>query len=241
MELITCTGITVAGAIVIPENILNSQLKARSLLTGVYQQNLTNHERTIPGQYRNRKGMNTLFNIGDLIKGNDAEKYKVDFQTPPWAAKYMCSLIPAGVEKVLEPTPGVGNIVQCLDGYQVTAPKDFFLMRRQRFDCVVMNPPFSSKFAFLENSPTGFDFKGMRMGYWFLTECMKMSDNVIALMPWFTISDSDVRLRYLKKWGMVSVTALPRKTFEYARIQTCVFVLQKGFKGDTAFKVYDLL
>lgn len=72
-------------------------------------------------------------------------------------------------------------------------------------------------------------------------ECMNMSDNVIALMPWFTLSDSDVRLRALKKYGMKSLTALPRKTFEYVRIQTVVIELQKGYKGETAFKVFDLL
>lgn len=27
---------------------------------------------------------------------------------------------------------------------------------------------------------------------------MKMSDNVISLMPWYTISDSDVRMQYTK-------------------------------------------
>ena len=68
-----------------------------------------------------------------------------------------------------------------------------------------------------------------------------MSDNIIALMPWFTISDSDVRLRFLKSFGLKSITALPRKTFEYARIQTCVFELQKGWNEDTIFRVYDFI
>jgi hypothetical protein len=60
-------------------------------------------------------------------------------------------------------------------------------------------------------------------------------------MPWFTISDSDVRLRALKRYGLKSVTALPRKTFEYVRIQTVVLQLEKGYRGDTTFIVYDLL
>jgi hypothetical protein len=58
------------------------------------------------------------------------------------------------------------------------------------------------------------------------------------LMPWFTISDSDVRLRHIKSYGLKSITALPRKTFEYARIQTCVFELEKGFKGESLFKTF---
>jgi hypothetical protein len=102
-----------------------------------------------------------------------------------------------------------------------------------------MNPPFSSKYTF--GIPDELDMKGMRMGYYILTECMKMSDHIIALMPWFTISDSDVRLRYLKSFGLKSLTDLPRKTFQYARIQTCVFELKRGWNKNTVFQVYDLM
>jgi len=151
----------------------------------------------------------------------------------------MVSLIPEGVRSVLEPTPGKGNIVKLLDRYEVTAADNFFTTDRSvKYDCVVMNPPFSSRFAFgvPENFP-----KGMRLGYHILTTCMGMSDNIIALMPYFTISDSDVRLRFLKSFGMISVTALPRKTFEYARIQTVVLQLRNGYKGPTEFKLFERL
>jgi hypothetical protein len=157
----------------------------------------------------------------------------------------MVSLLPAGVKTVLEPTPGIGNIKNALQsaGYQVTAPQDYFLIdQRQKFDAVVMNPPFSSKFTFMENAPVADIGKsGMRMGYWFLTECMKKAPVVIALMPWFTISDSDVRLRMLIRYGLKSLTALPRKTFKYARIQTVVIHLEKGYMGGCLFKSYDCL
>lgn len=91
------------------------------------------------------------------------------------------------------------------------------------------------------HAPIELHKSGMRMGYWFLTDCMRRSDRVIALMPWFTISDSDVRLRQLYRWGLKSVTALPRKTFQFARIQTVVLDLEKGYDGDTLFKAYDCL
>ncbi|MCR9252307.1 MAG: hypothetical protein NXI20_17915 [bacterium] len=167
---------------------------------------------------------------------NNAEDFKTDFQTPPFVAKYMASLIPAGVETVLEPTPGQGNIVRELNRYQVTAPEDYFLLDKdQRFDCIVMNPPFSHKYCILDNAPIEFHKAGMKMGYQILLECMRMSDNVIALMPWFTLSDSDLRLRTLKNYGIKSLTALPRKTFQYARIQTVVIEMERGFKGTSAF------
>lgn len=171
-----------------------------------------------------------------------AQQLVNDFQTPPDVCRYMVSLLPNHVKTVLEPTKGLGNIVKALNGYDVTAPDDFFLIDKDlRFDAVVMNPPFSSGSAILTNAPKSFDLKGMKAGHYFLTQCMQKSDTIIALMPWFTISDSDVRLRYLADFGIRSITALPRKTFRYVRIQTCIIHLEKYFKGITEFRVYDFI
>ena len=162
-----------------------------------------------------------------------------EFQTPEAVAKYMCSLMPKETVTVLEPTPGEGNILKLLDEYQVTAPENFFALDPSRFDCIIMNPPFSMKYAF--GVPEGLNMKGLRLGYYILQECMKMSDRIIALMPLFTISDSDVRLRYLKTFGIKSITILPRKTFKYVRIQTAVFELIKGWEEETLFKAFEML
>lgn len=170
---------------------------------------------------------------------------KNDFQTPPAVAKYMVSLLPNGIKTVLEPTPGIGNIVQELklkfneNDTKIYEPENYFDLKKSKYDAIVMNPPFSSKYAF--GIPENYIVNGMRFGYQILVECMEMSDIIIAIMPWFTISDSDVRLRFIKKFGLKSITALPRKTFQYARIQTCVLELNKGFSKKTEFKVFDLL
>ncbi|MBN2286932.1 MAG: hypothetical protein JXI43_10825 [Tissierellales bacterium] len=157
-----------------------------------------------------------------------------DFQTPGHIVKYMISLIPPGVRIVLEPTPGEGNIVNVLDGkYEVTYPEDFFLLEKKRYDCIIMNPPFSSKYANTENAPK--EIKGMKIGYYILYQCMEISDIIIALMPWFTISDSDRRLQHIMEFGLKSLTALPRNTFKYSRIQTVVMELVKGFSQVTRF------
>jgi type I restriction-modification system DNA methylase subunit len=161
------------------------------------------------------------------------------YQTPIEIAKFMTSMIPEDAVTVLEPTPGDGNILRFLEKYDVTAPDDFFKLERQKFDCIIMNPPFSSKYTY--GIPEDLDQTGMRMGYYILTECMKMSNHVIALMPWFTLTDSDVRLRFLKTYGLKSITALPRKTFQYTRIQTCIFELHWGWNKETLFRVYDLI
>ena len=191
-----------------------------------------------------------LFDLKEYTVKNDADKFITDFQTPHPVCQYMASLIPPSAKSILEPTAGEGNIVRAIKnefnkrkdiGYYITAPVDYFLFKKQPFDCIVMNPPFSSKFAFMQNAPEGINKYGMRLGYHILIECTQMSNHIIALMPWFTISDSDVRLRYLKDYGLKSLTALPRKTFKYARIQTMIIELYKGFKGKTEFRVFDRL
>ena len=162
-----------------------------------------------------------------------------NFQTPPDICKYMVNMVPDSAKTVFEPTPGLGNIVKelkCKNRYQIVTADDFFLFdMSQKFDCIVLNPPFSSKSAYMKNAPKDVETTGMKLGYYILKKCMEMSDNLIALMPWYTISDSDVRMRYLRDFGIKSLTPLPRKTFKYARIQTVIIELEKGFKGSTAF------
>lgn len=107
-------------------------------------------------------------------------------------------------------------------GYDVTAPEDFFKMKQKRFDCIVMNPPFTP----------------MIKGYEILFACMKMSDVVIALMPWLTIINSEKRAKELKEYGVASIAHLPRKVFPGSRVQTCIIELHKGYKEKSIFKIY---
>lgn len=152
----------------------------------------------------------------------------------------MVSLLNKKTKTVLEPTPGIGNIVEALKGYDVTAPANYWdLDKNLRFDAVVANLPFSSKTFF--GCPAQYEGKGMAVTYAQMKVLMNMSDQVILLLPWFTILDSDVRMRLLYKYGLVSITALPRWTFKYARIQTCIYQLRKGYEGPTEFKVFELL
>jgi hypothetical protein len=162
------------------------------------------------------------------------------FQTPLPVCKYMSSWVRPGVKTILEPTPGMRNLSQTLidDGYSVTEPENYFLLDPAlRFDCVVMNPPFSRKWAY--GLPENYQHYGMRLGYQILIECMEKTNDVVALMPWFTISDSDLRLRHLKEYGLRAIIALPRKTFRYARIQTTILVLRRGWNEVTEFHTYD--
>lgn len=151
-------------------------------------------------------------------------------------------MIPDHARFVLEPTPGIGNLVKAIEeaGRIPVSHDDFFLISKHaRFYCVVMNPPFGVKYGFMENAPKDINWKRISLGYYMLTECMEMSDNVIALMPWDTLLSSDVRMRDLKAFGLKSVTHLPRKAFGYVRVKTCIIKLQKGFTGPTEFKTFE--
>lgn len=138
----------------------------------------------------------------------------MEFQTQESVCKYMVSLIPAGVSTVLEPTPGKGNLVRALNGYQVTAPSEFWDVSG-RFDAIVMNPPFTP----------------MEQGYRILYAVMEMSDIIIALMPWLTIINSEKRTSDIEGYGLKSVTHLPRSAFKGSRVQTCILEMQKGYEG----------
>ena len=172
-----------------------------------------------------------------------------EYQTPPAICNYMVSLLEDDdITNVLEPTPGEGNLVTALESmsFKVDAPLDYFLVRniilKTHYDAVACNLPFSFDSAILDNAPDHYVSEvGMKFGYKMLFEMMNISNRVVALVPWFTIVDSDVRMRFIKKFGLKSITALPRRTFDYVRIQTCILDMEKGYKGETEFKVYDLL
>ena len=140
----------------------------------------------------------------------------IDFQTPAWVCDYMVTLIPANTVTILEPTPGEGNLLRVLSAYDTTAPKDFW-RTDGRWDCIVMNPPFSP----------------MSGGYAILFHCMNMSDNIVALMPWLTLINSEMRTSAIFKFGLVSVTHLPRVAFPGSRVQCAILQMSKGFIGTT--------
>lgn len=176
-----------------------------------------------------------------MIWQKDAPEYDpgkaYDFQTPVPVCRYMVSLLPEGITTVCEPTPGRGNLVGILlqAGYSVTAPPNFWDVIDQRYDAVVCNLPFS-KNTFRDLPDKFKALKSMEVFYKAMGYVLAMSDNVIALVPWFMLIDSDKRMKSLFRYGMISVTCLPRSTFPNIRVQTCVLQLQKGYTGPSLFK-----
>jgi type I restriction-modification system DNA methylase subunit len=85
-----------------------------------------------------------------------------------------------------------------------------------------MNPPFSP----------------MTLGYQILYNCINMSDNIIALMPWLTIINSERRTKKIIDFGLKSITHLPRNIFPGSRVQTCILEIKKGYSGDIKFINY---
>jgi len=164
----------------------------------------------------------------------------MNFQTPTYICKYMISLIPDGVKTILEPTPGLGNIISELNGkYDIIAPNNYFDWKQKRVDCIVMNPPFTDKETIYNNAPEYIKkLKGAKIGYWFLFHALDLSDNIIALVPWYTIINSKKRVDVLQRFGLISITNLPRSVFKNVRVQTCILQLKNGYCGPTEFKQY---
>lgn len=168
-----------------------------------------------------------------------AELRKSEFQTPPALAKYMASLVPQECEIVLEPTPGEGNLLRALEAKDFTAlaPYDFFEMKPEKFDCVVMNPPFSIEYTY--GLPPELCKKGFQVGYHILKSCMEMSDTIIALLPWFIITNSEKRMKEIKAWGLKMVCVVPRRWFPGSRASNCILVLEKGYSGKIELTTFE--
>lgn len=148
-----------------------------------------------------------------------------NFQTPPVVCEYMANMLPDRCGIILEPTPGKGNLVEALKKKgDIVAPNLFeHIPPDARYDWVVMNPPFTP----------------IQEGFEYLKKVCSMSDNIIALLPWLLIINSEKRLKFLQDYGLVSITSLPRKTFPKCRIQTCIVLLKKDFKGVAEFKTFN--
>jgi len=186
-----------------------------------------------------------LFDTAPVTIKNGWEKHAHEFQTRSDIALFMAKLVPARTIRLLEPTPGMGQLVNAAKArrphLKITAPADFFQMQPQRFDCILMNPPFTWKYANIKHMPADYLHKNCPFGYRILFQCMEYSDNIIALLPTFTLTDSDTRTRELVKFGLKSITQLPRNAFGYTRVQTSVFELRKGWHKPTIYQFYELI
>jgi type I restriction-modification system DNA methylase subunit len=137
----------------------------------------------------------------------------------------MANFVTGENPSILEPTPGEGNLVRSLEKKgTVTAPQNIFSLPETSYDWVVANPPFTP----------------MKVGYQILDKCLEISDNLVFLLPWLVIINSERRTRKLQDFGLVSVTHLPRKAFNGARVQTCILELKKGYTRGTRLHFYRL-
>jgi len=147
-----------------------------------------------------------------------------DFQTPEWVCEIMVNLIPGQPETILEPTSGAGNLVKAIGkrfSSTIYSPARFEVFKKERVDCIVANPPFTP----------------MSKGYRLLDNLFNRSDNIIILMPWLAIINSEQRTKSYIERGLKYIIHLPRNAFKGSRVQTCILVFEKGYQGDIIFKV----
>lgn len=149
----------------------------------------------------------------------------INFQTPEWVCDIMAELISGYPDTILEPTPGEGNLVQSLKTKfplsTIYAPKAFEKWKRRRVDYIVSNPPFTP----------------MTQGYDLLDRFFDISDNIIIIMPWLALINSERRTKRYVDQGLKEVHHLPRRAFPGSRVQTCILIFQKGYGGDIRLEV----
>ncbi|MFH0903855.1 MAG: hypothetical protein V1854_01530 [Methanobacteriota archaeon] len=146
-----------------------------------------------------------------------------NFQTPEWVCEIMVDLIPGQPETILEPTPGTGNLVNAIGkrlSSTIYSPERFEEFNKERVDCIVANPPFTP----------------MSKGYQLLENLFDRSDNIIILMPWLALINSEQRTKSYIEHGLKRIVHLPRNAFKGSRVQTCILVFEKGYQGDIIFR-----
>ena len=148
----------------------------------------------------------------------------IDFQTPIWVCEIMVGLVKGYPKTILEPTPGAGNLVNVIKtkfpNSTIYAPDRFETLGDIHVDYIIANPPFT---------PT-------KESYIWMSKFFESSNNIIVLMPWWSIINSQKRTKEYVNWGLKRIIHLPRKAFPGIRVQTCVLVFQRGYRGDIIFK-----
>lgn len=150
-----------------------------------------------------------------------------NFQTPQWVCNIMINQIEHNPVFILEPTPGAGNLVKALNlkfpDSIIDAPNDFYKFiefNHARYHYIVANPPFTP----------------MTQGYKMLDDFFNIADDIIILLPWLALINSERRTKKYISMGLKKIIHLPRSAFPGSRVQTCVLVFQRGYCGDIIFK-----
>lgn len=141
----------------------------------------------------------------------------MNFQTPPIICDLMVSRINGYPKTILEPTSGNGNIVNAItkrfSRSEIITPLCFENLKIREVDQVIANPPFSP----------------MVRGYKMVERFFKFSDNLIVLLPYNALIDSDSRTEFYIEKGLKEVLHLPRRTFRGSRVQSCILVFDGGY------------
>ena len=152
----------------------------------------------------------------------------MEFQTPDWVCNIMVSMIDNDPRFILEPTPGIGNLVRAIKRKYpvcyVTQPidiDDFENNKMIQWDWIIANPPFTP----------------MSRGFEILNRIRDWSDNVIILLPWLLLINSEKRSKWFVDNGLCEVRHLPRRAFPGSRVQTCIIKMVRDFDGLAILKL----
>ena len=147
----------------------------------------------------------------------------INFQTPEWVCNIMAEIVKGTPKTILEPTKGAGNLLKVLHTRfpetTIHAPDKYEDYDKGKVDYIIANPPFTP----------------MTTGYKMLESFFEISDNIIILMPWLALINSEKRTKLYMESGLNEIIHLPRKAFNGSRVQTCILVFEHGYDGDVNF------
>jgi hypothetical protein len=70
---------------------------------------------------------------------------------------------------------------------------------------------------------------GMDIGCKMLDDFFIIADDIIILLPWSALINSERRTKKYIEKGLKKIIHLPRKAFPGSKVQTCVLVFRKGY------------
>lgn len=150
-----------------------------------------------------------------------------EYYTPEWLSEYMISLIDKEIPfSVFDPTPGPNSSI--LSAVRKVYPcnvsveelkGDFWDIDISHVDIIVANPPF-------------FPYSKV---YQYLERFILIADQIICIIPWYTIINSERRTEKIIKSGLKRIVNVSRSAFPKIRVQICVLDIQKGYCGDAVF------
>lgn len=166
------------------------------------------------------------------------------FWTPPQVAQMMVDLIPKGTRTILEPSCGNGAILRLLPDHAVgleidpkltDTPTDFFdYSTDNKFDCVIMNPPYI-RAKNIEGKTVGLSGHANMYAHFIWKSVLHLTENgcIICIVPteiWYATGNKELNDLMFSQGTVTDLIRFKKSPFLPSVTQeVCIF---KWVRGD---------